>query len=249
MAKEANKVVITKEEIIQLQGRFETKDGKDDLDTLATILETVGALSDDDYNALEKTLVIRVEQLMEAYQDKNLEVVASETKKREPAKAVAGTGRVRTGVIAFVRATFNTGEPPIVTVEAMCAALDALEGGSKIEYSPTSVKTEVGKLRKAAGLSSGRGGKGFAGRGVIKTINEYFNEGKGMLTVKEIRVALDGKNIEYVLATVRTQVTKLRKQYDISKPQQEIDDEAAEKAAAKAAAEKVTTEATEKAAA
>ena len=136
------------------------------------------------------------------------------TTEETPAPAAEATGSPiqRNGVVGEIKKLFNEGNG-ITEVGAMIDALDATE--LKGNYSPATVRTQVGKLRKAHGIS----GQGQNRNGVVAKIRELFNEGDGVTDVSGMEAALHDNGFEagtFSLATVKTQVGKLRKAHGLT---------------------------------
>lgn len=107
----------------------------------------------------------------------------------------------RRGIMQACREEFANGAH---TTKDMCAALDR----RGMNYNPSSVSPIVLDLRNQAGMP-----KDVRRKGVIAEITELFDAGKGIITVDEMRIALNDKGLKYVPSTVISQVNYLRRQY------------------------------------
>ena len=74
----------------------------------------------------------------------------------------------------------------------------------KVKASPNTIKTQVGRLRKAAGLTKLRKEKG-----IVATIRKGF--AKGNNTVAKMARYLDKVGVEASPNTIKTQVGRLRR--------------------------------------
>ena len=147
--------------------------------------------------------------------------VRTQVGKLRKAHGISGQGQNRNGVVAKIRELFGEGTG-VTDVSAMEAALhdNGFEVGT---FSIATVKTQVGKLRKAHGLTSERK------NGVVAKIRELFADGSGTITVKEMVEALDATEFKdnYAIATVHTQVGLLRRQHGLTKPRGSSEEQAA----------------------
>lgn len=231
--KMAKKVTATVEEVKALAEQFEVEFNGDDVQgTLDNVLEcTMNDMSDDDFDALADDIKARLKELGEAVEAETLTVSTSTKKKR--GGGGGGPGRSNPdGPVAKIRENFKAG---IQTVQEMEAKLKEL----KVECSPATIKTQVGRLRKEAGLTTGARGRAPATSGILYKIREAYNE-KGLKTVAEVSKYLDGEKLEYSPATVKTQVGRLRKEEGLTnKPAAK--EPAAEKSAPKASTKKAST--------
>jgi len=144
-----------------------------------------------------------VEQVSEG---KPIEVVGEiKGKKSKQTKSKQTEGkkkpqRKRSGVVAKIHQLWEEG---LRTEEEIIARLQ--ETGLK--FSPATVKTQLYRLRREAGITMGRGRRG---RGVVAKIKELWEA--GIRTKKEVMERLQAEGIEASPATVSTQLAKLRRE-------------------------------------
>lgn len=83
-----------------------------------------------------------------------------------------------------------------------------------VPVAPATISTQVNKLRREAGLSTGRRER----TGAVRAIREAFEADPDSVTKADILEALDNQGIEVSLNTVNTQLSRLRKEFGISAP-------------------------------
>ncbi len=215
--KMAEKVSATVKEIEDLCGTFGKDFTADDVNgSLEGVLEHVlNTMSDDDFQKLDEAVQARVQELGEAFEAKTLAITKGKSKGKGKGSGTPGR-RNPDGPVAKIRENFAAG---IQTVPEMEIKLK--EAG--VEFSSNTVKTQVGKLRKEAGLTNGRRGRSPSGSGVLHEIRVAFNE-KGLKTVAEVTKFLESKELDFSPATVKTQVGRLRKEEGLTnKPEPKKD--------------------------
>lgn len=270
-----SRVSVTREEIAKLAERFGIVNMESEpMQTIDSVcLFVLTNMPEDDWEAIDKQTRERLVQLGEALEGENLEIVSEATAKRtekkttkkvakkktstkkaeakaapkpratskqEPAEPKRGRGRYSPhGPVATIRRLFN--DHGITTVAEMEEALRD-EG---VDASRATVKTQVGKLRKDAGLSAGRKGRLPSRSGIVYSIRVAYKE-KGLKTVKEVTQYLEGlADIpSFSPATVRTQVGRLRKADGLTR--ERASSPAKKKTAKKAPAKKATKKVTKK---
>ena len=104
----------------------------------------------------------------------------------------------RTGIVATIREIFESGKH---TVDEVAKELES----RGIQFSMATVRTQVGKLRKEKGLSTQR-----RQSGVVAKIRELWEA--GIRTKAEICQKLEEEGIQFSVATVNTQLARLKKQ-------------------------------------
>jgi predicted transcriptional regulator len=83
-----------------------------------------------------------------------------------------------------------------------------------VAVAPATISTQVNKLRREAGLSTGRRER----TGAVRAIREAFEADPDNVTKADVLEALDAQGIEVSLNTVNTQLSRLRKEFGISAP-------------------------------
>jgi predicted transcriptional regulator len=217
------KTEITVDEVKGLCEQFgKDFDEENVIDSVESVLEhTLNDMEEEDFAALDEKIQDRLQDLGEAFEKNALKIIAKvkgggSGGKRRGAKKGSGTGgkapsggpRSPDGPVQRIRDLFADG---IQTVPEMIEALEK----AKVKASPNTVKTQVGRLRKAAGLTVGRRGRQQSTTGVVATIRKAFHE-KGLKTVAEVAKFLESEGMEFSPNTVKTQVGRLRKQEGIT---------------------------------
>lgn len=185
------------------------------------VVGEIKKLFDEGKGITEVTAMIEALDATELKGNYSPATVRTQVGKLRKAHGISGQGQNRNGVVAKIRELFGEGDG-VTDVSAMEAALhdNGFEVGT---FSIATVKTQVGKLRKAHGLTSERK------NGVVAKIRELFADGSGTITVKEMVEALDATEFKdnYAIATVHTQVGLLRRQHGLTKPRGSSEEQAA----------------------
>ncbi len=126
--------------------------------------------------------------------------------KTQSAKAPKKTGRKGKGLVAAIRECFEAGHVTVASVMDEFAARQADNRPSE-----NTIKTQVGRLRREAGLSAA-----WRSTGPIALIRSAFDAGH--TTVAEVVKHLEsqGQN-DASPATIKTQVGKLRREAGLTK--------------------------------
>jgi hypothetical protein len=120
------------------------------------------------------------------------------TKKTSKKKAKATPrGRKGSGIVEAIRTGFQAGNTTVAEIEIYLKKV-------KVTASPNTIKTQVGRLRKSAGLTKIRKEKG-----IVATIRKGF--AKGNDTVAKMARFLDKAGVEASPNTIKTQVGRLRR--------------------------------------
>ncbi len=120
------------------------------------------------------------------------------TKKTSKKKAKATPrGRKGSGIVEAIRTGFQAGNTTVAEIETYLKKV-------KVTASPNTIKTQVGRLRKSAGLTKIRKEKG-----IVATIRKGF--AKGNDTVAKMARFLDKAGVEASPNTIKTQVGRLRR--------------------------------------
>lgn len=106
-------------------------------------------------------------------------------------------GRKGSGIVEAIRTGFKAGHVTVADMEAYLKK-------QKVKASPNTIKTQVGRLRKAKGLTKIRKEKG-----IVATIRKGF--AKGHDTVAKMARFLDKAGVEASPNTIKTQVGRLRR--------------------------------------
>lgn len=108
-----------------------------------------------------------------------------------------------TGILAAIREAFAKGIQTVPDMEAHLVKL-------KVKTSPATVRTQMGKLRREAGLTEER-----KENGPVAWVKFLFESGAH--TVEDVLEGAKENGVELNLATVRTQVGKLRREAGMTK--------------------------------
>lgn len=128
-------------------------------------------------------------------------------KQPEAAKKPAAVPHNR-GILEAIRTGFKAGHHTNADITKYLQQ-------QKVTASPATIKTQINKLRNAAGLTDRK-----HSNGPVAKIRQLFAEGKGIVTYPAMIEAMDqDKKIVCSAATVKTQVIRLRKAHGLSKPQ------------------------------
>lgn len=217
----AKKTKITVDEVRELCERFEITFDEADvqqslIDCLSHALE---AMSDEDFEALPDELQAKLSELGDAVSNNAISIVSKKSTAKKPKKSDAkqtgdasGPGRGRRnpdGPVAKIREAFDEGKG-IVRVADMIVHIHDLG----VVCSEATIRTQMGKLRKAYGLVSEGAGRGTRGSGIVSKIKELFES--GIQEISEMVKSLEALGLEFSPATVRTQMGKLRREAGIT---------------------------------
>lgn len=89
---------------------------------------------------------------------------------------------------------------------------------NQIEGSDATIRTQVQRLRKQYNLTAEGPGRGLRSpNGPLATIAKLFAEGRGVVTVEDMKEKLEELGVKTAEATIRTQIGRLRKKYNLVK--------------------------------
>lgn len=225
-------VNITIPEIKELCERFTIDFYDDDVkgSLLSLLSYTLGkGLTQEEYDALPEELQARLSTVCDALDANELSITSKPVGKQsklKPTKAKTqkqekqiragrskkdtkpGPGKGRRneeGPVNKIREAFDEGNG-IITVAPMIQHLIQIG----IDFKPSTVSTQIGRLRKAYGLTGEGPGRGTAPKsGIVGKIRELYAQ--GLKTIAEQLAVLAELKIEFSPSTVRTQVGILRK--------------------------------------
>ena len=223
-------VNITIAEVKELCERFTIDFYDDDVrGSLISVLSyTLGdGMTQDEYDALPEELQAKLSTLADAIDADGLSITskpvgkqakATKAKTQKQEKQIRegrakkdttpGPGKGRRnedGPVNRIREAFDEGNG-IVTCAPMIAHLIKIG----VDFKPATVSTQVGRLRKAYGLTGEGPGRGTKPKsGIVGKIRELYAQ--GVKTVAEQFAELTELKLEFSPSTVRTQVGILRK--------------------------------------